>query len=273
MLTIIKRAVPVGLIALAVAVPLSAQAGVSPADIGNAGGAASRVLPGPPGPDGPQGLRGPAGPRGPQGPRGQQGEAGTRGRDARMPVAAPAAVGSEICGAAGGRTYTADGVTAWVCDGRKGPAGPSGRDGASLLSGTGAPTANIGRDGDTYVDTAAKAEYGPKADGTWPSTSVSLVGMQGPAGPVGPDGQSGRVTVIGATPGHTSSGSKRAKAACPAGTTPISGGLVGDWNTSVTSSAPYSDATGRGWMTEGMTMYDDADHTSYFEAYAVCVSA
>jgi hypothetical protein len=72
-----------------------------------------------------------------------------------------------------------------------GPQGPAGKDGAkgtngvdgkTVLNGTGAPPAALGTDADFYLDTAVPALYGPKAGGSWPSTSVSLVGPRGPAG-------------------------------------------------------------------------------------------
>ena len=43
--------------------------------------------------------------------------------------------------------------------------GEDGADGRTILSGTGAPGAGVGSDGDFYYDTAAKVFYGPKASG------------------------------------------------------------------------------------------------------------
>jgi hypothetical protein len=51
-------------------------------------------------------------------------------------------------------------------------AGPAGR---SLLSGSGAPSASLGIDGDVYVDVDAAELYGPKASGVWGSPT-SLIG-------------------------------------------------------------------------------------------------
>ncbi|MBG35940.1 MAG: hypothetical protein CMH92_09050 [Oceanicaulis sp.] len=59
--------------------------------------------------------------------------------------------------------------------------GEDGADGRTILSGTGAPGAGVGSDGDFYYDTAAKVFYGPKASGAWPA-GVSLVGPKGDTG-------------------------------------------------------------------------------------------
>ncbi|MFG2292048.1 SGNH/GDSL hydrolase family protein [Streptomyces sp. NPDC048603] len=50
-----------------------------------------------------------------------------------------------------------------------GPAGPSGTNGRTILSGTTAPSAGDGANGDFWIDTVAWAIYGPKAAGAWPS--------------------------------------------------------------------------------------------------------
>ncbi len=54
--------------------------------------------------------------------------------------------------------------------------GPAGKDGSTIHSGPGAPTASVGVDGDYYVDTTAGSVtlYGPKAGDAWPSTGVVL---------------------------------------------------------------------------------------------------
>lgn len=59
--------------------------------------------------------------------------------------------------------------------------GAAGTNGFSVLSGAGAPAAGLGVNGDFYIDTTAKAIYGPKAAGAWGS-ATSLVGPTGAAG-------------------------------------------------------------------------------------------
>lgn len=51
--------------------------------------------------------------------------------------------------------------------GEKGEKGDSGRDGTQILSGIGAPTPNIGNNGDWYIDTTNKTLYGPKTENKW----------------------------------------------------------------------------------------------------------
>ncbi|WP_405620249.1 polysaccharide deacetylase family protein [Streptomyces sp. NBC_00076] len=57
-------------------------------------------------------------------------------------------------------------------------AGPAGKDGAAILTGTGAPSNGAGVNGDFYIDTTPGAVklYGPKASGTWPGSGVTLSG-------------------------------------------------------------------------------------------------
>ena len=62
--------------------------------------------------------------------------------------------------------------------------------GNQLLTGTGAPDANLGFNGDLYIDTANDRFYGPKANNTWGSFT-SLIGPAGPTGPAGTEGPTG----------------------------------------------------------------------------------
>ena len=80
----------------------------------------------------------------------------------------------------------------------------------TILNGVGAPKANIGIDGDFYIDTKLMNMYGPKKNGAWlapvslkgtsgvdgknGTTSVGTTGATGatgPAGPIGPAGAKG----------------------------------------------------------------------------------
>ena len=62
-----------------------------------------------------------------------------------------------------------------------GPTGPTGPSGNTILSGSGAPSAGTGVNGDFYFRTSDSTFYGPKAAGSWPAP-ISMVGSQGPAG-------------------------------------------------------------------------------------------
>lgn len=56
------------------------------------------------------------------------------------------------------------------------PVSSIGLPGSQLLSGTGAPTAATGRDGDFYLDQLTKILYGPKTGGMWPVPGIQLGG-------------------------------------------------------------------------------------------------
>jgi len=66
---------------------------------------------------------------------------------------------------------------------------------SGLKNGSGAPTSDIGNDGDFYIDTAADVLYGPKTSGAW-GTGVSLIGAQGPQGEPGADGHDAYPIVV-----------------------------------------------------------------------------
>lgn len=62
-------------------------------------------------------------------------------------------------------------------------AGTSGPRGNSVLTGTGAPASTLGIDGDYYINTASYPAslvfYGPRANGAWPSSGVTVTGVNG----------------------------------------------------------------------------------------------
>ncbi|MEI7743559.1 MAG: hypothetical protein WCK58_07395, partial [Chloroflexota bacterium] len=62
-------------------------------------------------------------------------------------------------------------------------AGGAGKDGNTVLSGTGDPGAGTGADGDFYLATDTMTMWGPKAAGAWPGSGTGLV--SGAAGPQG----------------------------------------------------------------------------------------
>lgn len=98
-----------------------------------------------------------------------------------------------------------------------GPVGPAGAEGppggqpvgSVLISGTGAPAASVGRDGDFYVDINTFDVFGPKSGGFWRASIGSLrgaagadgapgaTGAAGPAGPAGPGGATGATGPMG----------------------------------------------------------------------------
>ena len=98
----------------------------------------------------------------------------------------------------------------------------------TILSGTSAPKATVGSDGDFFIDTKAMKFYGPKRKGRW-LTAFSLRGPQGVAGATGSNGSDGRNAVNAAsiTGSQGSPGPAGAKgetgAAGPAGAAGLSG--------------------------------------------------
>ena len=72
-------------------------------------------------------------------------------------------------------------------EGPEGPVGPAGEDGSQIHAGTGAPSVDLGSEGDYYLDQNTGDLYGPKNDQGW-GTPISL---QGPPGDDGEDGQDG----------------------------------------------------------------------------------
>lgn len=84
-------------------------------------------------------IEGPQGVVGPQGPKGNKGPTGDRGQD-----------------------------------GSNGIPGLPGIDGKFILSGSGAPTSSIGKNGDFFLDKSGKRIYGPKTNGVWASTFINI---------------------------------------------------------------------------------------------------
>jgi BclB C-terminal domain-containing protein len=137
--------------------------------------------------------------------------------------------------------------------GPTGATGPAGLDGATILTGVGAPILPGGKLGDFYLDTLTETLYGPKVDlATWP-VGVSLIGAaglpgtDGATGPTGPTGPTGDV-------GPAGSGSVMAASSGTAGTltTPV-GGLVG-----IVTVLPLSGAA----SSPGDPMYDGTIDTA-----------
>ena len=73
--------------------------------------------------------------------------------------------------------------------GDKGDAGQNGTNGSSVLTGEGAPDANLGSNGDSYIDTAT-FDYYTKSDGAW-SKIGNIKGATGAKGDKGDTGATG----------------------------------------------------------------------------------
>ncbi len=114
---------------------------------------------------------------------GEQGIQGIPGQDGHTPVI----------------TISSDGY--WVIDGVKtntkaqGEQGEPGKDGTSLLTGGGEPSANLGKNGDSYIDLDTWDFY-VKTSGTWIHTG-NIKGEQGNQGNNGIDGIDGTAVLTG----------------------------------------------------------------------------
>jgi hypothetical protein len=71
-----------------------------------------------------------------------------------------------------------------------GPKGERGESGNAVRSGEGAPSNELGVNGDYYIDKVAHNVYGPKSGGVWGS-ATSLVGSKGEKGATGTEGPKG----------------------------------------------------------------------------------
>lgn len=67
-------------------------------------------------------------------------------------------------------------------EGPEGPVGPAGEDGSMMYSGQGSPSADIGKNGDYYLDTDTGEMYGPKDDSGWGNPIIVLKGEDGEDG-------------------------------------------------------------------------------------------
>jgi len=164
-----------------------------------------------PGPKGDRGDVGPAGSPGSDGNDGQNGVDGADGASAYEVAVANGFVGTvgqwlaSLVGAKGDKGDRGDtGLTGPA--GSDGAAGSDGNDGApgvdgkTVRSGSGAPAAGLGADGDFYIRTDTNAIYGPKTAGAWGSPT-SLVGPQGIQGVPGNDGVRTASTAFGYSTG------------------------------------------------------------------------
>lgn len=59
-------------------------------------------------------------------------------------------------------------------NGARGPAGPAG---SQILTGTGAPSAGLGSNGDIYIDSDTGEFWGPKASGSWGAEPFFQTGL------------------------------------------------------------------------------------------------
>ena len=139
------------------------------------------------------GAQGPAGPTGATGAPGTAGAPGAAGADGTIihsATSAPAAAktgdfwfnptdktlaGPKAANGSWPAAVSLAGATgAAGATGPKGDTGAAGAAGTKIISGTGAPGAGVGADGDFYFDTATSIFYGPKTAGSWGTNQMPL---------------------------------------------------------------------------------------------------
>lgn len=74
---------------------------------------------------------------------------------------------------------TSDNDAARKVDIIPGADGVDGNDGALWYTGSGAPSSGTGVDNDMYLDESTGDVYGPKASGTWPASTLNIIGPAG----------------------------------------------------------------------------------------------
>lgn len=74
---------------------------------------------------------------------------------------------------------TSDNDAARKVDIIPGADGADGDDGALWYTGSGAPSGGTGADNDMYLDESTGDVYGPKASGTWPASTLNIIGPAG----------------------------------------------------------------------------------------------
>lgn len=142
------------------------------------------------GPKGDKGDKGDTGSKGDQGLKGNKGDKGDKGDQGIK--------GDQGQKGDKGDTGSKGDTGATGPKGDKGDDGIAGKDGESLLTGKGEPSSDLGKDGDSYVDTETW-DYYTKADGKWTKAGnfkgnkgdKGDTGLQGPKGDKGDTGAKG----------------------------------------------------------------------------------
>ncbi|WP_020402148.1 hypothetical protein [Gracilimonas tropica] len=129
--------------------------------------------------------------------------------------------------------------------GEVGPVGPAGEDGSVMYAGPGAPTADIGKEGDYYLNTNTGEYYGPKDEDGWGNPIIVLMGEDGSDGEDGKDGSQI----------HSGTGAPDSSL-----------GIVGDFYIDLTNQNLYGPKTDNGWGNPISLNGEDGDDGSQIHA-------
>jgi hypothetical protein len=225
-------------------------------------------------------CEGPVGPEGPQGPPGPPGAVGPAGADGNMMLAGEGPPSSDL-GEPGdfylnlinGDLYGPKDGQGWGEpvnlsgadgeDGADGQDGQDGADGSQIYAGEGPPDAELGSEGDYFLDKTNFHLYGPKTDEGWGSP----IELQGPEGPPGTDGVSGLQRIVQ----HETIGPGvilTVTVQCPEGKVPVGGGFQA---TSSVVSVFQSYPTTNQWVVRGQNTHEFLN--AGLGAFVLCVYA
>ena len=210
--------------------------------IGNLKGAAGAA--GATGAQGPAGTAGAAGATGPQGPAGAAGSMWYEGSTA--PSAGTGANGDHYLNTATGDVYVkAAGAWGSAIGNIRGPQGPagSGSPGSTWYSGSGAPSAGTGINGDYYLNITTGDVY-TKSSGSWGGAIANLKGAAGATGATGPAGATGATGAAGAAGATGAAGTNGAVWYSGSGAPSSGTGANGDYYLNIATGDVYTKSSG-----------------------------
>jgi hypothetical protein len=173
-------------------------------------------------------CEGPVGPEGPPGPPGPSGAVGPAGADGNLmhagdgePESDLGDLGDFYLDLSSGDLYGPKDNQGWGTPvNLSGADGQDGKDGSQIHAGDGPPDAELGDEGDYYLDRENYQLYGPKSGEDWGDP----IHLQGPEGEPGADGVSGWERIVESrTMGPSTFASF--VVACPEGKVPVGGGF------------------------------------------------
>jgi hypothetical protein len=212
-------------------------------------------------------CEGPVGPEGPPGPPGPSGAVGPAGSDGNLMHAGEGSPESDLgeegdfyLDLATGNLYGPKDSQGW------GEAislsGEDGKDGSQIHAGDGPPEAELGDEGDYYLDKENYHLYGPKSGDGWGDP----IHLQGPEGAAGTDGVSGWIRVVENETIDPES-NLTVTAICPAGKVPLGGGYNASSSLVIVfKSHPTTDR----WIVTGRNT--SAAIKQGLTAYAICAN-
>lgn len=226
-------------------------------------------------------CEGPVGPEGPPGPPGPTGAVGPAGADGNLmhagdgpPESGLGDPGDFYLDLTTGDLYGPKDNQGWGSpvnlSGADGQDGQNGQDGSQIHAGDGPPDAELGDEGDYYLDKANFQLYGPKSVDDWGEP----INLQGPEGESGADGISGWVRVVSSEEISGGGSFKSIEIQCPVGKNVLGGGGRVTSNTLnfpsheiiMNGSGPVTDTSWRVLMT------NNSSFNGTMTAYAICAN-